>query len=64
MMQDFLSLIVQGVQRTGDSLCRGFPALSQPLAMCEQMASCLLSKDSHLLEEREEVLKLRGAGLR
>ena len=64
MKQDFLSPIVQGLQRTGDSRCRGFPALSQNLAMCEQMASCLLSKDSHLLEEREEVLKLRGAGLR
>ena len=64
MKQDFLSLIVRGLQRTGDSLYRGFPALSQPLAMCEQMASCLLSKDSNPLEEREEVLKLRGAGLR
>lgn len=57
MKQDFLRLIIQGLQRTGDSLSRGFPALSQPLATCKQMASCLLSKANHPIDGREEIPK-------
>ena len=57
MKQDFLRLIIQGLQRTGDSLSRGFPALSQPLATCKQVASCLLSEANHPVDGREEVPK-------
>lgn len=55
--QDFLRQILM---RTGDSLSRGFPALSQPLTMCKQMASCPLSKASHPLEGRKGILRTGG----
>lgn len=53
LKRDFLNLmILQGLQRTEESLSRGFQALSQSLAMCKWVASCPLSKACLPLERR------------